>query len=56
MFKELIACLFITLMITSPSFAMAKEGCGGVCASCHSLSEKEATELLKKIGGTVTSV
>lgn len=56
MFKELVVCLFITLMITSPSFAMAKEGCGGVCASCHSLSEKEATELLKKIGGTVTSV
>lgn len=56
MFKELVICLFITLMITSPSFAMAKEGCGGVCTSCHSLSEKEATALLKKTGGTVTSV
>lgn len=56
MFKELVVCLFITLMITSPSFAMAKEGCGGVCASCHTLTEKDATELLKKTGGTVTSV
>ena len=56
MFKELLICLFVSLIVTSPSFAMAKEGCGGVCASCHSLTEKDATELLKKTGGTVTSV
>ena len=35
---------------------MAKEGCGGECASCHTLTPQEATGLLKKIGGTVTSV
>lgn len=35
--------------------AMAKEGCGGECASCHSLSEKEADTLLKGLG-TVKSV
>jgi thiol:disulfide interchange protein DsbC len=56
MLKELLVCLFVSLIVASPSFAMAKEGCGGVCASCHSLTEKEATELLKKTGGTVTSV
>jgi thiol:disulfide interchange protein DsbC len=56
MFKELLACLFISLIVTSPSFAMAKEGCGGVCATCHSLDEKEATEIIKKTGGIVTSV
>ncbi|GAC1452673.1 MAG: DsbC family protein [Desulfuromonadaceae bacterium] len=56
MFKELLICLFVSLIVASPSFAMAKEGCGGECASCHSLTEKEATELLKKTGGTVTSV
>ena len=56
MLKELLICLFVSLIVTSPSFAMAKEGCGGVCASCHSLTEKEATELLKKTGGIVTSV
>ena len=56
MLKVLSVCLFISLIVTSPSFAMAKDGCGGVCASCHSLTEKEATELLKKTGGIVTSV
>ena len=56
MFKELITAVAVSLIVASPSFAMAKEGCGGVCATCHSLTEKEATELLKKTGGTVTSV
>jgi thiol:disulfide interchange protein DsbC len=35
---------------------MSKAGCGGECASCHSLTPQEATGLLKNIGGTVTSV
>lgn len=56
MLKELLAGLFISLIVTSPSFAMAKEGCGGECSSCHTITEKEATELLKKTGITVTSV
>jgi len=37
------------------ALAMAKEGCGGECVSCHSLSEKEAGTLLKGLG-TVKSV
>ena len=56
MLKELLAGLFVSLIVTSPSFAMAKEGCGGECSSCHTITEKEATELLKKTGITVTSV
>jgi len=56
MLKELLIALFVSLIVTSASFAMAKEGCGGVCATCHSITEKEATELLKKTGGIVTSV
>lgn len=56
MLKELLVCLFVSLIVTSPSFAMAKEGCGGVCSTCHTLTEKDATELIKKTGGTVTSV
>jgi thiol:disulfide interchange protein DsbC len=56
MLKVMLVCLFTSLIITSPSFANAKEGHGGECASCHSLAEKEATELIKKTGGTVTSV
>jgi thiol:disulfide interchange protein DsbC len=56
MLKELLICLFVSLIVTSASFAMAKEGCGGICSACHSITEKEATDILKKIGGTVTSV
>jgi len=56
MLKELLICLFVSLIVASPSFAMAKEGCGGVCSACHTLTEKEATDMLKKIGATVTSV
>jgi thiol:disulfide interchange protein DsbC len=56
MLKEMLIGLVVSLLVASPSFAMAKEGCGGVCATCHSLTEKEATELLKKTGIAVTSV
>jgi thiol:disulfide interchange protein DsbC len=35
---------------------MAKDGCGGECTSCHSLTEKDANELLKKTGIHVKSV
>lgn len=56
MLKELFIAVAVTIILVSSSYAMAKEGCGGECASCHSLAPKEATELLKKIGGTVTSV
>lgn len=56
MFKELLAAFAVSIIVTSPSFAMAKEGCGGACNVCHSLTEKDAGELLKNIGVTVKSV
>lgn len=56
MFKELIVALAISVIVTSPSFAMAKDGCGGDCTSCHSLTEKDANDLLKKTGINVKSV
>lgn len=56
MLKELCIATVVSVILATSSYAMAKEGCGGVCTTCHSLSEKEATELLKKTGGTVTSV
>lgn len=56
MLKELCIAATVSLVIATSTFAMAKDGCGGVCATCHSLSEKEATDILKKTGGTVTSV
>ena len=56
MLKELCIATAVTVILATSSFAMAKEGCGGVCSACHSLTEKEGTEILKKIGVTVTSV
>lgn len=56
MFKELLTALAISVIVASPSFAMAKEGCGGECTSCHTLTEKDATALLSKIGATAKSV
>lgn len=57
MYKEILCAVAFSLILASPSFAMAKvESCGGVCVTCHSITEKEATELLKKTGTTVTSV
>lgn len=56
MLKELCIAVATTIIIASSSYAMANGGCGGECASCHTLTPQEATGLLKKIGGTVTSV
>jgi thiol:disulfide interchange protein DsbC len=56
MFKEFCFATAVVVILATSSYAMAKEGCGGVCASCHTLTEKEASEILKKTGGTVTSV
>jgi thiol:disulfide interchange protein DsbC len=46
--------VFVLVGIRAP--ANAKDGCSGECNSCHSLSIKEAQELLTKTGGTVRSV
>lgn len=56
MLKELCCAVALTIVLVSSSYAMAKDGCGGVCSTCHTLTEKEASELLKKTGTTVTSV
>ena len=56
MIKEFVFALAISFIVASSSFAMAKEGCGGECASCHTLTEKDATEILKKTGSAVISV
>lgn len=45
------------LAFVYPVMAMQKDCRGGAeCASCHNLSTREATELLKKGGGAVKSV
>jgi thiol:disulfide interchange protein DsbC len=56
MLKTQALLLVLTLITSLPAPALAKTGHGGECASCHTLSEKEATELLRNTGGTVTSV
>lgn len=50
--------LFLVTLIalSSTSFAMAKEGCGGDCMSCHKLTVQEAGDLLKDLGATVKSI
>ena len=56
MLKEFCLAVAVTIILVSSSFAMAKDGCGGDCTSCHTLTPTEATGYLKKIGVTVTSV
>jgi thiol:disulfide interchange protein DsbC len=56
MLKELALIFAVSLIIAAPSFAMAKDGCSGDCTSCHTLTEKDASTLLSKIGVTVKSV
>lgn len=56
MLKEILIALAVSVTIASPSFAMAKDGCGGDCMVCHKLSVKEAAEILKTTGATVKSV
>ena len=56
MLNKLILGLAVCVIFAAPSFAMAKEGCGGTCTACHSLSVKEAGDLLKPTGITVKSV
>ena len=56
MLKKLLIALTVSAIVTAPAFVMAKEGHSGDCASCHTLSDKDASELLNKIGGTVKSI
>lgn len=54
--KKLLISLALLFVVAVPTYVLAMTGHGGDCASCHTLSEKEATELIKKTGLTLTSV
>jgi len=56
MIKKLTPILIMTAIITSPSFVIAAEKHGNECASCHTLSEKEASELLRPLNVMVQSI
>lgn len=55
MFKKILIAVAFSVLFALPAFAMSKE-CGTDCKSCHSLSMKEATELLKATGASVLSI
>ena len=54
---EKVAIIIGLLLVLSAgnALAMGQQGCGGDCVACHSLTIKEASELLKDVG-TVKSV
>lgn len=56
MFKTLLIAVAVSTVITSPSFAMSRENCGGECKTCHTLTTKEASELMKPTGASVLSI
>ncbi len=56
MLKKLYILLAVILVVAAHSPAEGGSDCKGTCASCHNLSIKEAETLLKKTGGTVTSI
>ena len=56
MLKVLFSVIACVTLFTTPLFAMDKEGHGNDCTSCHTLSTKDASELLKATGGTVKSI
>jgi thiol:disulfide interchange protein DsbC len=49
-FKKIPLITAVLLAPTAPAFAMSGAGCGGDCASCHSLTQAEASTLLKDLG------
>lgn len=55
MFKKILIAVALSALFVSPAFAMSKD-CGTDCKTCHSLSMKEAAELLKATGATVQSI
>jgi len=54
--KLLISSLALLFVVVVPAYVLAMTGHGNDCASCHKLTGKDATELIKKTGLTVTSV
>ena len=55
MFRTAIVAGLLVAVSIGNAHAMAKDGCGGDCTSCHSLTEKEAGAILHWLG-TVKSV
>ena len=43
----------LLVLTAGTAHAMAKEGCGGDCSSCHTLTQKEAGTLLEGLGTVV---
>jgi thiol:disulfide interchange protein DsbC len=56
MLKVLVSVVAFVTLSATPLFAMDKQGHSNDCTSCHTLSIKEASELLKATGGTVKSI
>lgn len=56
MLNRLTITLSIIALAALPSLATATERHGSDCASCHTLSDKEAAGLLGKIGGSIKSI
>jgi len=54
--SKLVVTFTIIVAIAIPSFAISAEKHGSDCASCHTLSDKDATQVLSRIGGSVKSV
>lgn len=56
MLKKLCIAVAVATTLVFSSNVMAKEGHSGDCTSCHSLTEKDASKLLSKIGVTAKTV
>lgn len=57
MLKKLVIFFsFFLVLAATQSIAADRGRCEGECASCHTLSESEALNLLKKTGGIVKSI
>jgi thiol:disulfide interchange protein DsbC len=54
--RYLLPTAALLILTVSSAFAMATEGCGGDCATCHTMTVKEADTLLKGMGGEVKQV
>lgn len=47
------ALIALLVLAGGNAHAMAKEGCGGDCSSCHTLTRKEAAKLLEGLGTVI---
>lgn len=56
MLKELLVAVTVSALFISPSYGMSKKDCSADCKTCHTLSTKEASDLLKPTGATILSI